>query len=102
MISTTKALNALNQAGYLTWKWERDQEMDCTCPYVSSDLFTVSDETYGDKSFLYFRCRNPSVARDTAKILRDAGGKPNFKWCKDDPSLFEIQVSYFKGWHHWE
>jgi len=73
-----------------------------THPVVKSDLLTSSSETYGRKSFLYFRCRDAVTTRALVDLLRKHGGKPNFSWCPDNPNSFNLRVHGFKGWHHWQ
>jgi hypothetical protein len=105
MISTQHALDALVIAGLIdSWQWTTEGEgaIKETMPDVKSAYMSVSDETYGTDSFLYFRCKNQAIAERASGALVAAGGKPNFKWNPTVPSAFDMQVEYFKGARHWE
>jgi hypothetical protein len=104
-ISTKVALDALQHAGLIqTWKWilEGEGSVRETIPLVRSASLSVDDETYGDKSMLYFYCKTQEIADRAAKTLLAIGGMPNFNWTPDNSKCFELPVSYFKGQRHWE
>jgi hypothetical protein len=109
MITAKKALDALKAAGLIVdWKMQAFDESEhytgCKwkSPKVTSDKLSISDETYGSKSFLYFRTISADIARECAKVLVAIGGRPNFGWCADNPAYFDLQVSAFHGYHWWE
>lgn len=105
MITTTNALNALKENGLITdWKMKsyREDDLKWQSPVVTSDKVSVSNETYGKESFLYFHAKTPELAKEIAKVLGTIGGKPNFGWCPDNPTNFALQVSRFNGYHWWE
>ena len=105
MISTKIALDALKNAGLIqSWRWviEGEGEFKETIPYVRSIHLTVSDETYGDESFLYFTCKDQAMAERVSGALAAVGGKPRFSWNPTRPECFDLQVSHFLGARHWE
>lgn len=108
MISTTKAMNALKDEGFFQhWFWatEKDGRITESHPTVTRTgerSLSISNETYGKKSYLYFYCKDADTAKRAARILRGLGGKPSFSWNSENPSAFEMRVSYFRGWHWWE
>jgi hypothetical protein len=60
----------------------------------------ISDETYGNKSYIYADFEGPvgwRTSRKVARQLEDLG----FKAAALRGSTIEIQVAYFKG-HHWD
>lgn len=61
----------------------------------------VSDETFGSKSFLFFRAGTEQQAEDIAVAVRKIGGEPDFAW-NNGGRNFSLRVSAFKGYHHWE
>lgn len=108
MISVTKALNALKAEKLITsWAWSSELSY-CgireSLPSIESngEIKYFSNETYGNKSFLYFGVKDKATTERIANTLRKAGGNPLFNWCADDPTAFEMRVSYFKGNRHWE
>jgi rhodanese-related sulfurtransferase len=110
MITASKALDALKRAG-LVWDWKRtrkdeswdsDGSLMVTSYDVKSKSLNVSDETFGKKSYLFFYCQAEGVGREAAKILRNAGGQPDFAWGGGGYTRFSLRVSYFKGSRHWE
>ena len=106
MITVKNTLEALCRAGLAT-SWKRKTEGSGMYRYsdytVKSDAFDLSDETYGARSFLYFRCRSPELARLIIKVLRENGGKPETSWNGGlEQGHIEMQVSRFKGYHWWE
>lgn len=105
MITTKNALDALKTAGLIIdWKMvaHRENDLRWKSPKITSDNVSVSNETYGKESFLYFHAKTVEVAREIAKVLTSVGGKPNFGWNSGNPASFEMQVSRFNGWHWWE
>ena len=104
-ISTKTALDALLNIGLIhSWRWVQEGEGSQreTLPLVRSGNMSVDDETFGDKSCLYFFCKTQDIADKAAKELRSIGGEPNFDWTPNDPKAFELPVAYFKGQRHWE
>ena len=104
-ISTKTALDALMNIGLIiSWRWVQEGEGSQreTLPLVRSASLSVDDETYGDKSCLYFYCKTQDIADRAAKELRSIGGEPNFNWNPDNPKSFELVVAHFKGQRHWE
>ena len=68
---------------------------------VDIGKYSISDETYGRKSMLYFWNieSNWGVSRrDFENTLTMLGLKPNKRYCRE-LDVTEVQVSYFKGWH---
>lgn len=64
---------------------------------------SISDETYGRLSMLYFYNINTvwGMSRgDFENLLKGWGFKVNPRWFKEADAT-EVQVSYFKG-HHWD
>lgn len=105
MVTVAKVLNVLKDKYYITdWKMKQYVEGDLKwkSPIVTNSVVSVTDETYGNKSYLYFTTKDKEVAVAFAKTIIDIGGKPEFKWCPDDPKSFELKVTHFKGWHWWE
>lgn len=104
MITAKKALDAVVSSGLATsYKKTRSKEYGHTATYfnLESDQLSVSNETYGKKSFLYFRCKSEDVAWKLVEILKRAGCNPGLGWNGGPASgCVELQVSYFKG-HHW-
>jgi hypothetical protein len=102
MISTKKVLDSLVAKG-LASSWQMKKYDDHSSPAVQSDKLFISNETYGKRSFLYFYCQTPEIAKELCQALREAGGEPGLNWNGGIPKgCVELQVSYFKGWHHWE
>ena len=61
--------------------------------------FSLSDETYGRKSFVYIQTPDKPGRKRLERFLAGKGFKINTDyWPKS--STAEVQVSYFKGWHH--
>mgnify|MGYP004405501667 CR=1 FL=1 len=92
MKSTTKLGDLLFKHGFVSK------------PFTANDLRkraqpkNVSDETYGDKSFVYVNSGSLPGRAEMERILTRAG----FKVIEDyspASTCSEIQVSYFKGWH---
>lgn len=56
----------------------------------------ISNETYGNKSFIYIKVAMGSDRTTLKNRLIKEGFKvsPNY-----GPDSLEVQVSYFKGWH---
>jgi hypothetical protein len=66
---------------------------------VFSEGYSMSDETYGKKSFVYLRTPS-SIARLTLeRALRHEGFNVNGDY-NPSGNTAAVQVSYFKGWHH--
>jgi hypothetical protein len=106
MITVKKALEALCVSGLAT-SWIKKNEQSGSCRYsdyaVKSDDFSLSNETYGKRSFIYFRCRSPEIASLVIKVLRENGGNPGTSWNGGlEKGHIEMQVSHFKGYHWWE
>lgn len=106
MITAKDALNALCKEGFAK-NWRRKTEHESghrvTDFTVDSDSFSISNETYGKRSFIYFRCRQSSTAYEIIKVLKNVGGNPGVSWNGGpDKGHIEMQVSYFKGWRWWE
>jgi hypothetical protein len=106
MITAKNALEALCRAGLAT-SWTRKTEGRGNYRYsdytVKSDTFSLSNETYGPRSFIYFRCKSPEIAHLIIKILRENGGNPGTSWNGGpEQGHIEMQVSRFKGYHWWE
>jgi hypothetical protein len=105
MITTQKTLDALKTIGLIIdWKMKtyRDGDLKWKSPVIISDNISISNETYGKESFLYFSTKTAELAKEIAKVLSTIGGKPDFGWCSDNPSRFALQVSHFNGFHWWE
>lgn len=104
MITTANALDALKDKFITNWRMKlyRDGDLKWKSPVVTSNKVSVSNETYGSKSFLYFQATSPELAKEIASTLTAIGGKPNFDWCGDDPKCFDLPVSRFNGYHWWE
>jgi hypothetical protein len=106
MITAAKAYDALVRAGFASSYKKSKLKMDDvteTCFDIESDSFGSSNETYGKKSFLYFRCKSEEVARKMIDVLRNAGGKPSDNWNGGVKNkCFQMQVSFFKGHKWWE
>jgi hypothetical protein len=109
MVSVKKVLDALKEAGQISdWKWNKiaeswaeDGSLMVWSPSVFGEGVSVSDETYGKKSFLYFSCKTDEIAKAIATVIRSIGGKPGFDWRgSDNLQTFDLRVSYFKG-HRW-
>lgn len=104
MTTAKKALDAVVSSGLATsYNKTRSKEYDHAVTYftVESDQLSVSNETYGNKSFLYFRCKSSAVAWKLVEVLRSIGCQPGLNWNGGpDSGCVELQVSYFKG-HHW-
>ena len=63
--------------------------------------YSIDDETYGRKSFIYFFNieSNWGMSRPAfEELLRGWGFKPNRRYATNMDAT-EVQVSYFKGWH---
>ena len=106
MISVKKVLDHLVSKGFAS-SWRRytykDYGANNTGFRVNSDRFSMSDETYGEKSFIYFRCKSSDDAYEMIKAIREIGGKPDTSWNGGpDKGCFDLPVSYFKGSRHWE
>jgi len=105
LITVKKALDALKEHGIIS-NWEmktnRQDTLKWKDPVVTGTGLYVSNETYGNKSMLYFRASTEEIAKQVAKVLKEAGGKPYFDWVPEEPKYFEMQVHHFKGWHWWE
>lgn len=106
MITAKNALTALVNAGLAaSWTSKRTDEYGhkVTDFKVQSDNFSVSNETYGKKSFLYFRCQSPDIAYALINVLKKCGARPCTGWNGGpDHGCFELPVSYFKGRRWWE
>jgi|SRR6516162_8652141 hypothetical protein len=110
MITVQKALDAMKAAGLIIdWQMQTHKEecwdgkeLKWKSPKVTSEKLHVSDETYGRSSMLYIRAVSAEIAKECAKAVHAIGGKPNWSWCSDNPTCFELQVSAFHGWHWWE
>jgi hypothetical protein len=104
MITTANALDALKDKFITDWRMKlcRDDNLKWKSPVVTSDKVSVSNETYGKTSYLYFHAKTAELAKEIAATLRTIGGKPNFGWCASDPTCFDLQVSRFNGYHWWE
>jgi hypothetical protein len=109
MVTAKQVMQMLVEQGFaesatMKRRTENDwgKPLSWTSPSVKSSKLSVSDETYGKKSVLYFRCDNTGTALLVAAAIEKLGGKPDFGWCSNQPNLFSLQVSAFKGWHHWE
>lgn len=96
-----------------SWKWVKvDENFDesknpryiVSCPKVTSDELDLSDETYGKRSELYFRCKTLESAEKALKVLTDAGLRRfiNLDWAGSDRRTFSMHVTYFKGHHYYE
>jgi hypothetical protein len=106
MISVKKILDHLVAKGFAS-AWSRNTYRayghNNTRLIVKSDKFSMSDETYGTKSFLYFYCKSSDDAYEMMKAIREIGGNPGTSWNGGpDKGNFELRVSYFKGSRHWE
>ena len=100
--------NMMEKGLIKSWKRSRVDEgygshkLMCSCPQVVSDCISVSDETYGRRSHLYFVCTNYLTLTIARTAIRRVGGKPNSDWNPSHPFSFELRVSYFKGSRWWE
>ncbi len=61
----------------------------------------ISNETYGRKSMIYIGCQTPERRKQIEAALTTKGFKVNHGYYPGSANA-EIQVSYFKGWHHAE
>lgn len=104
MLRAPEVLEAAVKEGLaLSWKRTRTKEYkyNVTAFNVTSDLFSMSDETYGRTSVLYFYCKSPDIAWRLVTFLRTIGCKPGTGWNGGpDKGCVELPVGYFKG-HHW-
>ena len=110
-ITVQKALDTLAAKGHIN-KWQR-QKVDeyghtVTNIVVESNTVSVSNETYGEKSFLYFQCLkdgrpSPEITQQVMTTLREVGGNPSGEWNGGlKNGCFEMRVRYFKGSRYWE
>lgn len=111
VITTKKTLDAIVAGGYAkSWRKVKQTEYGHTVSRIEVDsvYFTISDETYGNESFLYFHCkkdgsRSPEIAEKIIRIIRNAGGHPGTEWSGGIANgSFDLRVKYFKGSRHWE
>lgn len=61
--------------------------------------YRLGDETYGRKSMLYISCPDKATRRRLERHLEAKGAKVNRDYWPAS-STVEVQVTYFKGWHH--
>ena len=106
MITAKRALDALVERGHGSlWKKVvyRKDGLRWTEFRVESESFQVSDETYGNQSFLYIQAKSKEIAAQIFDVLRSVGGKPGTEWNGGLANgNIELQVSLFQGFHHWE
>lgn len=70
---------------------------------TSDKLNGVSNETFGKKSYLFFRCYGPREAYELIEIVRNAGGECETDWNGGpDKGNVSLRVRYFKGCRWWE
>ncbi len=102
MITAKKALQALEAAGLVqAWTISRIKSgFVYTCVSASGKV-CVSEETYGNKSYLYVRGSGTDdyYLGRAQKVIREAGGKVK-SWSR--APRFQFRISSIKGWHHWE
>jgi len=107
MLSATKTMDILACNGFVkSWKRIKTDEYGfkvSTFKIDSEKLSFVENETYGKKSFLYFICKTPIIAKELADVLRQQGGKPNLDWNGGlKTGCIEFPVSFFRGRKYWE
>ena len=68
-----------------------------TTEFTEKKLDAVGNETYGRKSFIYVGGRGQRPALEA--FLRSEGFGLNSNYAPGTQTV-EVQVSYFKGWHH--
>ena len=103
MITAKQALQALEDAGLLTsWAVTRVRRDGSFSSYTSvsgSGKVSISEETYGKRSFLYVRGNDKIALRQAQKVIRKAKGTVE-PW--NIAPMFSFRISTIKGWHHWE
>jgi hypothetical protein len=60
---------------------------------------SMQNETYGRKSMIYVSCGTPERRKQIEAALTAKGFKVNTGYWSGSATT-EVQVSYFKGWHH--
>lgn len=97
MLSVTKLFKLLHEKGLC------EKPVTITEAKCAQFPKNWSDETYGTKSMLYFSAEKGNVSfQSILRLLRDSGCQPNLDWNRSDSrDCFEVQVSYFKG-YHWD
>lgn len=106
MITVKKVLDAVVSSGLASsYKKIKEKEYGFSTTYfhVESDHLSISNETYGKKSFVYFYCKSKEIAWKLVEILRKAGCEPGLSWNGGPANgCLELRVSYFKGSRWWE
>ena len=107
MITVSKALDTLVSKGFASsWKKVKHREYGhVVCGIVvNSDKFSLSNETYGKKSFLYFRCKTSDLAYEIRSALKEIGATfEGDSWNGGmEAGNFELRVNYFHGSRWWE
>jgi len=60
---------------------------------------TMGNETYGRKSMIYVSCGTPERRKQIEAALAAKGFRVHGDY-HPGSAVAEVQVSYFKGWHH--
>lgn len=96
-----------------SWKWVKvDESFNdsknpryiVSCPRAVSEVLSLSDETYGKESHLYFRWKTPEAA-DKALVALGREGLTKYvdlSWNGNTQLNFSMRVTYFKGHHYYE
>lgn len=61
--------------------------------------FDISNETYGQDSHLYIKTPDVATRHRLEAFLQARGARVNLDYWPSS-STVDVQVSYFKGWHH--
>lgn len=106
-LTASAVMDALVAAGFIpSYKRYKEDEYGFKVTEFnakSDKLRGVSNETYGNKSFLYFYCVSSDAAYELMGIIRKAGGNPGTGWNGGpDRGCVDLRVSYFKGRRWWE
>jgi hypothetical protein len=65
----------------------------------STDPKRIGYEAFGRTVFAYVPVKDMTERAKLERTLRTSGVKPNPSYCVGHP-VVEVQVSYFKAWHH--
>jgi|ETNvirenome_6_85_1030632.scaffolds.fasta_scaffold03882_13 hypothetical protein len=111
MITAKKLLNGLKELGTLTCFSikripHKPNELPAYTEVTGRGAFvTVSEETYGRITQIYFYCNTDSIYEEIQNQIISLGGKIDSKYRNDGTNRggrVTVNVSPIKGWHHWE
>ena len=106
MIKAVELIRALKKAGLITkgevTRGVRYAEGVTYTRVMGRGMVDLDEETFGDRSIVFCRCRGAEAASRAVQVIKSLGGKPDFKWCSDQPHYFSLDISPIKGYHNWE